>query len=94
MGAPVGNTNRATQYRVKRTIEKVLRARSASDELEALEQLIEAQVAKAAEGDLQSFKEIMDRYAGKAPQGVELTGADGEPVEFKAVDWNIVRPKD
>ena len=76
MGAPVGNTNRSRQYRVQRTIEGVLRKRSASDELEALEQLIEAQVIKAAEGDLASFKELMDRYAGKAlqPSETEHTG--------------------
>jgi hypothetical protein len=94
MGAPLGNTNRARQYRVQRTIEGVLRKRSVSDDLEALEQLIEAQVVKASEGDLASFKELMDRYAGKAPQGIELTGEDGGPVMHSAVDWNIVAPKD
>lgn len=91
MAAPIGNSNRATQYRIKHTIEKVLRKRSASDELEALERLVEAQVLKAEEGDLQSFKEIMDRYAGKAPQGIELTGDDGGPVESKFT-LEFVRP--
>jgi len=83
MGAPAGNTNRATQYRLRHTIEKVLRKRSASDELEALEKMIEAQAQKAEEGDLGAFKELMDRYAGRAAQSVELE-AD---VSVKAYGW-------
>lgn len=92
MGAPVGNSNRATQYRIKHTIEKELRRRSATEELEALQALIGVQVDKAMEGDLASFKELMDRYAGKAPQGLELTGDDGGPVQLQKVERLIVDP--
>lgn len=92
MGAPVGNTNRATQHRLKYEIEKALRKRSATEELEALQALIDAQINKAAEGDLASFKELMDRWAGKAPQGLELTGEDGGPMVLEKVARVIVDP--
>lgn len=36
----------------------------------------------ALDGDQQAIKEIADRSDGKAPQGVELTGRDGEAVKF------------
>lgn len=39
-------------------------------------------------------KELLDRGYGKAMQGVELTGKDGQPVEFRQIERVIVRPKD
>lgn len=93
MAAPVGNTNRATQYRLQREIEAILRGESASDALEELRLLIRAQVNKAKEGDTQAFKEIMDRWAGKAVATTELSGPEGGPVPVQAIDWNIVPPK-
>lgn len=39
-------------------------------------------------------KELLDRGYGKAVQGVELTGKDGQPVEFKQIERVIVRPND
>lgn len=39
-------------------------------------------------------KELLDRGYGKAMQGVELTGKDGAPVEFKQIERVIVRSKD
>lgn len=43
---------------------------------------------------LAASKEIVDRGYGKAVQGVELTGKDGEAVEFKQIERVIVRSKD
>jgi hypothetical protein len=39
-------------------------------------------------------KELLDRGYGKALQGVELTGKDGEPVAFKQIERVIVRSQD
>lgn len=77
MGAPVGNSNRATQYRLQREIEEALKGDSASDNLIELRAIIRAQVNKAKEGDTQAFKEIMDRWAGKAVASTEISGPDG-----------------
>ena len=46
---------------------------------------------KAARGDPQAFKELLDRLLGKAPQKLELAGGDGGPLTLdvrikKAVD--------
>jgi hypothetical protein len=39
-------------------------------------------------------KELLDRGYGKAMQGVELTGKDGQPVAFKQIERVIVRSSD
>lgn len=39
-------------------------------------------------------KELLDRGYGKAMQGVELTGKNGEPVAFKQIERVIVRSQD
>lgn len=93
MGAPIGNTNRATQYRLQKEIETALKGESASEALEELRLILRAQVTKAKEGDTQAFKELMDRWAGKAVATTELSGPDGSPVALQAVDWNIVPAK-
>lgn len=38
-------------------------------------------VSKGKEGDVQALKEFGDRIDGKAPQALELTGKNGNPVE-------------
>lgn len=83
MGAPIGNANRATQYRLQREIEEALKGESKSEALEELRLIIKAQVNKAKEGDTQAFKEIMDRWAGKAVAITELSGPDGEAIPAK-----------
>lgn len=35
-------------------------------------------------GDLASIKELLDRLLGKAPAAIELTGADGEPLNMSS----------
>jgi hypothetical protein len=91
MGAPEGNTNRATQYRIKRTFEKLFEEASSKREgMTRLEAACRAQIEKAEEGDLAAFKEVADRTEGKAPQSVELSGVEGGPIEqvtrFKLAD--------
>jgi hypothetical protein len=77
MAAPEGNTFRATQYRIKRTLEAVLERRSKVEGLDALEKACEALLDKANDGDIQAFKEVADRLDGKPAQSVAHTGPDG-----------------
>jgi hypothetical protein len=80
-GAPEGNTNRATQYRIKRTLESMWEKHKGSTGVDLLEKACEAQLLKAAEGDLASFREVADRLDGKPTQATELSGPDGEPLK-------------
>jgi phage shock protein A len=89
MAAPEGNTNRATQYRIKRTLEAVLDRRSKAEGRDALEKACEALIDKAAE-DIAAFRELADRLDGRPKQQTELSGPGGGPVEtvtrFKLAD--------
>lgn len=50
-------------------------------------------VEKALEGDFPSIKEIADRTDGKAVQGVELGGPEGEDGIPQAIRFVIIDPK-
>ena len=77
-GGQPGNTNRATQYRVKRTLEALIdKASSKREGLTRLEAACASLLDKAEEGDTQAFKEIADRLDGKAAQSLEVGGPDG-----------------
>ena len=93
MGAPVGNTNRATQYRIKRALESVLERRSKSEGKDALEAACEKLISNAESGDLQSFKELADRLDGKPAQSVAVGNEPGQQFITRIVR-EIVRPKD
>lgn len=81
-GAPKGNQNRANQYRIKRTLEKLLdEASSKREGLTRLEAACKAQLEKAEDGDTQAFREIADRVDGKPVQAVEASGPDGSPMQ-------------
>lgn len=76
-----GNTNRATQYRIKRTLEKLIdEASSRHAGLTRLEAACRAQLEKAEEGDTQAFKEVADRLDGKASQ--TLAGDPDRPLSM------------
>lgn len=56
-----------------------------------------ANILMSSESDtarIAAAKELLDRGYGKAMQGVELTGKDGMPVEFKQIERVIVRSQD
>lgn len=46
-----------------------------------IRRIVRKLVEKAEAGDIQAIKEIFDRVEGKPTAAVELTGADGEPLE-------------
>jgi len=53
---------------------------------ERLGPLFEAMYIKAIEGDVNAFKELLDRSWGKAVQGVEVSGKDGQPIVFMPLE--------
>jgi hypothetical protein len=83
-GAPLGNTNSAKSKLFIGMVRKLI----AHDELSLPENKRRLQMAAskllnyAAHGEEWAVKMLADRLDGKAVQGVELTGADGEPVNF------------
>jgi hypothetical protein len=80
-GGQPGNKSRATQYRVKRTLEKLVsEASSKSEGLTKLETMCKAIIEKAEEGDTQAFREVADRLDGKPAQALEVSGAEGGPL--------------
>lgn len=94
MAAPEGNTNRATQYRIKRTLEGLIDGASSKREgLTRLEAACQAQLEKAEEGDTQAFREIADRLDGKPKQQTEISGPDGGVIPMQTI-VNFVKPGD
>jgi len=79
-GAPLGNDNRAKQYRIKRTLEAVLDRRSKSEGRDALEAACEALLDRAKEDNI-AFRELADRLDGKPKQQIETSGVDGGPIQ-------------
>lgn len=69
MGAPVGNANRATQYRIKHALETCLDKRSKVEGRDALEAACEALIERSF-SSLPDFKELADRLDGKPHQTV------------------------
>lgn len=62
MGAPKGNKNAEKGKIMSAKLRKRL------EEREAIEQIADALITKAIDGDLPSIKEVFDRMDGKAPQ--------------------------
>ncbi len=77
MGAPFGNQN-AKEGRIWRD---TLRRALLAEDGKRLRAIADALVSKAEEGDVPAIREIGDRLDGKVAQSVEMTGADGGPVE-------------
>lgn len=90
MGAPLGNQNRALQYRIKRTLESCLEKRSKKDGLDALEAACDALIDRSL-SSLQDFKQLADRLDGKPAQAIDLGSDPDRPLISKVVR-EIVRP--
>ena len=83
-GRPKGVPNAATRY--KRFLQLVQAGKNpvtgAQEEFTVAELMDLQQIAKALKGDLQAYREILDRLEGKAKQPVEMSGSttatDGE----------------
>jgi hypothetical protein len=80
-GGQPGNQNARTGSLVRGAIRRVLSENEAKGR-ESLVNIVRNLVDKAElEGDLPATRELFDRLDGKAGQSVELTGADGGPIE-------------
>jgi len=86
MGAPIGNQN-AKKARIST---EALKLELAHDR-EALREMWLAQIKKAKDGDLASFKEINDRLEGKPAQAIIGGDEDDAPISIQGV-VKLVRP--
>lgn len=84
MGAPLGNQNAAKAKVWQAAIMRALDKRSKLAQREALDDLAEALLDKAGEGDLAALKELGDRLDGRPAQAI--TGGEGGPLEM-VVQW-------
>lgn len=51
-----------------------------------LDEMVEAMIEKAVQGDVNAFTAVMDRAHGKPAQAVEVSGADGNPIVFMPLE--------
>lgn len=72
-GGQPGNTNASKGKPWQQAIERALRKRSRTDQLEALDEIAEAFLDNVKVGDIQSFKELGDRLDGKAHQSMDAS---------------------
>jgi hypothetical protein len=86
-GAPKGNNNASKGKRFVSMIEKRL------EELDAMQRIADALIAKALEGDMQAIKEIGDRLDGKAKQQIDLGGQEDNPI-LTAIEVKLIRPNE
>ncbi len=86
MAAPEGNQNAAQGKRFKLAVQAALQ-RKGKDQWEALTDVAEKLVDEALNGNMAAIKEVADRIEGKPAQQVELTGADGGPLQISLVAY-------
>lgn len=80
MGAPLGNQNAVKAKRWEQAISRALELRSRRDQIEALDELAEVLLSKAADGDMAALKELGDRLDGKPAQAIVGGGEGSEPI--------------
>ena len=82
MGAPVGNQNAAKS----RVFSDAIRRAIAQDDGQRIRAAAEKLLDLAASGEAWAVKELFDRLEGKAAQQLQLTGAEGGPVQVAKVE--------
>jgi hypothetical protein len=89
MAFELGNQEaKKADHKKPRIITQKLIARLQDAEGAALDRMVGAIIARAQEGDVPAFREIMDRVEGKAPQPIE----NSEDGAFKIeVSWQPVK---
>jgi hypothetical protein len=79
-------------HKKPRIITQKLIARLNDAEGAALDRMVSAIIARAQEGDVPAFREIMDRVEGKAPQPVVGGDEDDAPIRLETIIRKIVEP--
>lgn len=90
-GGQPGNQNAAKGRMWRDAIQRALRKRSKSDQVEALDELAEQFLDAVRKGDITAFKELGDRLDGRPMQALEHSGPDGGAIPAK-VEVILVRP--
>lgn len=66
---------------IKELIEKTLGEEK--NGITGVDAIFKVLLSKAVKGDLKASQMLLDYYYGKATQRTEITGAEGEKIEFK-----------
>jgi len=93
VGAPLGNKNNTKAKPWADAIRRSLARREDGDHGKSLNELADALLDKAAEGDMSALKELGDRLDGKSAQSVTVGNEDGKPFSIEQVIRSIVDPK-
>lgn len=88
-GGQPGNQNAVKNRPWAAAIERALRKRSKSDQMEALDELAEKFLDSVSAGNVQDFKELGDRLDGKPAQAIVGPGENGEHVIKAVVNVHI-----
>lgn len=72
-------------------INRALRKRSRTDQIEALDVLAEKFLTAADSGDMAAFRELGDRLDGKAAQQVTLSGDADNPIRLEKIVREVVK---
>ena len=78
----LGNTNEPAKKLKQALIDSI----TAKD----IKEIADEMISQAKSGDAQARKELFDRIWGRAPQSVEVSGADGEPIPVAIIDYSKV----
>ena len=86
---PGNQQAKKANHKKPRIITQKLIARLMDAEGKALDRMLAAIIAKAQEGDVPAFREIMDRVEGKVAQAIE-NGDDGAFEIIQRIERTIV----
>jgi hypothetical protein len=90
---PGNQEAKKANHKKPRIITQKLIAKLQDAEGTALDRMVSAIIARAQEGDVPAFREIMDRVEGKAPQPVTGGDEDDAPIRLETVIRKIVEPR-
>lgn len=76
-GAPLGNQHAVKGKRWQQALVRALAKEGKGDADRGLDKIAAQVVKLALAQDIQAIKEIAERFDGKVPAGVEVTGANG-----------------